>query len=74
MQNDGIGMPFGNIALAHPHVSEYRRKMSQHGNKTHIGQFTVMAHASAALGSHKVATDKAELRLPVVAFQGMHEA
>ena len=73
-QNQGVGLPLHNVALAEGHVGKDGAQVEQDGNEAHVGQVAIMLHRRvAAHGSHQVAPKEAELRLRVFATQGRHQ-
>ena len=72
-ENNHIGIPLGNVLLAHLHISQDSAQVQQHGNETHVSQFAVVLHHRAAHCGHQVAAEKAELRLPVLRLQRLHQ-
>ena len=47
--------------------------MEQHRDKTHIGQFTIVADTSTANSRHQVATKETEISFTVCIFQRSHQ-
>ena len=72
-EDDHVGLPLHNVALAHGHVAEDGGQMQQHGHEAHVGQFAVMAHAGASDYRHQVAAEEAELGVGVVLAERLHE-
>ena len=72
-ENDGIGLPRGDVALAERQIAQNRGQMEQHGNEAHIGQLAIMFHERSADGLHLFATEKAEFRCCVFLLDGPHQ-
>ena len=72
-ENHTIGLPCTDILLTHFHITKYRWQMEQHGDKAHIGQLLIVAHAGTANGRHQVTSEESELSLFVNIFQGAHQ-
>ena len=79
-----VGLPVPDVALHHPHVSQYGRQMAQHRTDTHIGQFAIVAHEHAFLPPgtvvssccgllHEVAAYATELCLWVALLQTFYQ-
>ena len=72
-ENDNIGLPLGNILLAHLHVSENGAQVQEYRNKAHIRQFTIVLDTRTTDGCHHVATEEAELCRLIAPFQRLHQ-
>ena len=72
-ENDHIGLPLGNVLLAHLHISQDSAQMQQYRNETHVCQFAVVLHHRSTYCGHQVAAEETELRLPVLRLQRLHQ-
>ena len=72
-ENDHIGFPFHDVALAQLHIAQYGRQMEQYGNETHKSEVAVVSYERAAFLSHHVAAKEAEHGMRVVGLNAMHE-
>ena len=72
-ENHAVGLPFGDVALAHPHIAQDGGQVEQYGYEAHIGQLAVVLHKCAANGRHQVAAEEAEPCLRVNIFQRPHQ-
>ena len=72
-ENNHIGIPLGNVLLAHLHISQDSAQVQQHGNETHVCQFAIVLHHRAACCLHLVAAIEAKLGSRILPLQFFHQ-
>ena len=73
-EDEGVGLPLEDVALAHLHITEDGAQVQKYRYEPHVGQFLVVAHEGGSSSLHEVASDATELCIVVNLFQRLYEA